>query len=300
MKITYLCLCLLLAVNVAIAQEKVVAVVNKEVITSKELKDFLDLLRLRLSLVYENEADLAREYNKQKEEALENLIEDRLIIQEAKAEKIEIPQERIDKKLEEFASRFTSRQHFEETLRSQGLSFGSLREKIREQLLIRQIIDEKVRSHIEISPSDITDYYKTHQEEFKRSDCIDYHLLKFAQKTRAYEVYDELRKAEDIEEILNKYSNILIKGTLAKDETRLEIEELFNLDEGQFSQPVEIDDEFYIFIVDRKRPGSFCSIAEVQDKVWNFVYQEKYIKKLSEWIESLKKKAMIKRFNYSP
>lgn len=299
MKIMCLCLCFFLVMNVAYASEKVVAVVNEEVITSKELKDFLDLLKVRLSLEYNDEADLLRAYNRQKQEALENLIEDRLIIQEAKAEKIEIPQERIDQKLEEFTSRFMSQQHFEETLRNQGLSFDSLRQKITEQLLIRGIIDEKVKARIEISPSDITNYYRTHREEFTLPDCIDYRFLKFVQKTRAYQVYEELTKAEDVGQALDEYSQILIKGTLTKGETRPEVEHLFNLEEGQFSAPLEIDDEYYIFIVDRKKPQSFCSIAEVQDKVWNIVYQDKYIEKLSLWIESLKEKAVIKKLNHS-
>jgi len=68
--------------------DKIVAVVNNKVITEKEVSDYLEMVRLRLSLEYKDKDKFNRTFAKEKKTALDGLIEDRLVVEEARKMKI--------------------------------------------------------------------------------------------------------------------------------------------------------------------------------------------------------------------
>ncbi|HEC68789.1 MAG TPA: hypothetical protein ENI31_00660 [Candidatus Omnitrophica bacterium] len=278
------------------ASNRIVAVVNKEIITEQELKNYINLLKLRLSLVYkESSPEFSREFKKEKEKALEKLIEDRLIIQEAKRENLAVPDKFIERKLKEFISSFKDEDEFMASLRERGLNLASLKEKIKEQFLIQALLDKEVKDKIEVKPYEVTQYYRAHLEEFNLSPSIEYKALKFSSQLIAFQVFQELKR-EGVEKILKEYSQNLIEGKLSKKEARAELKELFELKEGEISSPLQIEGEFMIFIINKKNPSQTPSLEEVKEKIWEKLYQEKFQKKLNLWLNSLKEKALIKRY----
>ena len=66
-----------------LAKDKIVAVVNKEVITQKDLTDFMNFMRLQLSREFSGEV-LEKKLSSLETDLLDRLIEDRLVLQEAK------------------------------------------------------------------------------------------------------------------------------------------------------------------------------------------------------------------------
>jgi hypothetical protein len=63
--------------------EKIIARVNDDIITYSEYNNELNRMRVELSRVYQGE-ELEKEFAKQKENALENIIHNKLLVQKAK------------------------------------------------------------------------------------------------------------------------------------------------------------------------------------------------------------------------
>lgn len=276
--------------------DKIIAVLNNEVITEKEIRDYLNMLQFTLQDQYQGE-ELLREYRKEKEKALDVLIEQKLIIQEAKRKKIEIPQEWIDKKLDTLISGFKNHISFEEYLADRGLTIDKIKQIIKNQLLVRQIINEEVSSHIKIFPSEVTSYYKEHFSEFYQPQEISYIALKFKSKYQVYQVYEEVRSSSHPEEVFEKYKDKSISGKINKEGARDELKGLFRLNKGAITEPIKIDEAFYIFRILEKKPQKIIPLSEVKETIWRKIYKEKFNKRLKEWINSLKEKAYIKIVN---
>jgi len=290
----------LIILNQGFCQDKIVAIVNNGVITEKEVKDYLNLVMLRLSVEEGDKAEFLDEYEKEKEGALERLIEEKLIIQEAYREGWDIPEEAVDERIYEYIVSFGSRHRFEDSLAAKGLTIASFKEKIKNQLLMRQIINDKVRGRVEITPFEITDYYESHREEFKEPSSVQYRALKFTKQEEAFNVFGQLQGGQSRQEVIDTYRDNLIKGNLKRGQSREELEVLFDLDEGEVSSPINLEEEFYIFIIDRKSPGRILTLEEAKDRAWDMVYQDNFKNVFSEWVNELKEKAVIKKLTDSP
>ncbi len=82
------------------AQDKIVAIVNKDIITQKDLNDFINFMRVQLSTQYQGK-QLESKIQSMKLDLLDKLIEDRLILQKAKKDNMGIDPDRIKAKINE-------------------------------------------------------------------------------------------------------------------------------------------------------------------------------------------------------
>jgi hypothetical protein len=85
---------------------KIIAKVNNQVITSKDLNDFYKILAYRL---LSDETDISLDDENFKKEVLDKLIEDKLILDQAKKEKLEVPAAWVEAKLNEMVAASPSR-----------------------------------------------------------------------------------------------------------------------------------------------------------------------------------------------
>ncbi|MCX7927484.1 MAG: SurA N-terminal domain-containing protein [Candidatus Omnitrophica bacterium] len=278
------------------AQDKIIAIVNQEVITQRDLDQFLNFMKVQLVRQYPLD-EVEQRIVQIRQDILERLIEDRLILQEAKKEKINVDETRVRAKKEEFKKRFSSQDDFEKTLVSQGMVVADLEEQIRNQLLMIGIIDKKVRSKIKISPSEITEYYDNHIQDFFIPEQRIFDTLIGQDKTKAEEAFriltetDNLQKAKEITGFTLSDFKAYADGQLKK-----EVEEvLFSMKLGGVSQPVKVGENFYIFKLKEIIPARQKSLAESSETIHNILYEKKMQQEMVRWIEGLKKKAFIKR-----
>ena len=76
------------------------------------------------------------------EQAVEALINARLVVQEAGNRGIEISQEDVDAAMNRIMSGFENEEKFKEALAKNGIEIEDLREQIREDLLINEILSQ--------------------------------------------------------------------------------------------------------------------------------------------------------------
>ena len=76
------------------AQDKIIAIVNSDVITQKDLNDFLNFMRMQLMTEYKGK-ELENKIQSMKLDLIDKLVEDRLILQQAKKNNIQIDEGRL-------------------------------------------------------------------------------------------------------------------------------------------------------------------------------------------------------------
>jgi len=276
------------------AQDKVVAIVNKDIITQKDLTDFLNFMALQLSAKYPS-WQVEERMEAAKADILNRLIEDKLILQEAKKDNLRVDENRLRAKMEQMIRQFPTTGDFEQSLAQQGLTPADIESKMREQMLIYSIVEYKIKSRIVVEPAEVTDFYQKNAEEFNEPEGRKVSAFIFTEQPLALEVLGFLSKGGKIQEAAENYSLPLEDfGVIRKGQSQKEIEDaIFNLQPGETSGLVKVGDRYYILKVEEVVAAKQHALAEVQDKIRSVIFENKMQEALVKWLDELKKKYYV-------
>ena len=153
--------------------DRVVAVVNDDIIAESELETRLKRVReqLRRSGTAPPPPDALRR------QVLERLILTRVQLQLARDSGIRIDDERLNKTLLRIAQQneLTLRE-FRDTLERDGYDFTKFREEIRDEIMISEVRKRRVENQINISQRDIDDYLSTMESRGTEADRHRYRI----------------------------------------------------------------------------------------------------------------------------
>lgn len=276
------------------AQDKIIAVVNNEIITRKDLDDSINFMRMQLSQKYKG-AQLEDKIQSMKADLMQRLIEERLILQEAKKKNINIDDSRIKAKINELKKRYNSEREFQDALSEQGMVEADLETKIREQALMFSLIDSDVRSKLVVKPAEITDFYNKNTAEFILPEQREFQSLVVDNESKAKDIFMSLQVGKDINNLAKEYSLNVNSFSAFKGELKKDLDDvLFNLKNGDITAPIKIKESFYVFKLNKIKQSRPQTLAEAQDNIYNLLYESKLQEALSKWIYGLKKSAYIK------
>jgi len=197
---------ILLIVNQPFAQQvidKVVAVVENEIILQSELNQYA------INLAFQMRIDPRREQEKfeqLKEQTLQNLINQKILLAKAEEDSIIVEERQVDTVLEEQINRMIQQVGSEEKLQEQlGMSISKLkrnfREDVRKNLMVEQLQQTKF-SKIKISRREVEEFYQTMKDslpELKETVDISHILV----NVKAGDV-SEQKAREKIADLLNQ------------------------------------------------------------------------------------------------
>ncbi len=276
------------------AQEKIVAIVNKEVITQKDFDDFLNFMRMQMSQEYKG-AQLDKKMESMKKEFLDKLVDDRLILQEAQKSKIQISPERIRERIDSLRRRYPSQEQFEQSLKAQGLVEADLEARAREQMMMYAVIEEKIKKNILITPSEITEYYNQHTEEFVSPETGEFDSLAADERVVALSAVKALSSGKDIDAVVQELYLSYNKVDLARGQLKKEVEDIiFGLKPGEVSEPVEISQKYYVFRLNKFNPPQKRTLSQAQEDIQNYLFNKGMQESMEKWIADLKKRSFIK------
>ncbi len=279
------------------AEDKIIAIVNNEAITQRDLESFLNFMRVQLSRQY-SAKELEEKIAVMRSDLLDRLIEDRLILQQAKKENLKADDGRVKAKVDELKKRYDSQTDFENSLKSQGLVEADLMNRVRDQILMFNIVETKIRDKIVIKPAEITQYYDKNPASFKLLEEREFQSLSGADEAKARKIIEDLRQGKDIKEAVKDSGFSLSAFSARKDgELKKDVEDLlFKLNIGEVSEPIKIKDSYYLFQLSKIRPSRQQTLSEVQDSIHAMLYEKKMQEAMVKWVEELKKKAYLKKF----
>ncbi|MBL7081970.1 MAG: peptidyl-prolyl cis-trans isomerase [Candidatus Omnitrophica bacterium] len=276
-------------------EDGLVAIVDNEVITQKDLNNFTNFMRLQLSGQY-SEQETEQRIKQMLPGLITRLIEDRLILQAAYKEDTPVDQNQIKSRLKQIRKKYSTEADFQNTLAAQGLSLAELELKIKEQLLIFEIINSKIKSNIVITPQEVTDYYYAHNEYFNQPEKRLVRFLIIEDSQLAQKLEKSIAKYKDLDAIAKEYSlEITNLGWVTLKQLKEEIADIvFDLETSGLSQICNIDKNFYIFEVKEiVPPAKKRSLPEVQQEAQQLLFESKMQEALVEWLNKLKSEAYI-------
>lgn len=155
-KLLLLCVTLLLPLSAAaqrtVLVDRIVAVVNKEVITATELDEAVARAERQLARM----GTQAPARNVLERQLLERLILDKAQLQRARDMGIRVDEVQLDRAVQRIAEENgMTLADFRRALESDGVSFDAFREDLREQIMLARVRDREVNDKIQVSDTEI-------------------------------------------------------------------------------------------------------------------------------------------------
>ena len=170
--------------------DKVVAVVNDEVITESELN--LHTLQMKKQILANKMQEPPESVLKK--QVLQHLINVDLQKQLAKHNQFEIDDEELNNAINKIAaSNNLSVTQLRKEITDGGLSWKDYRNNIREEILLAKVQQQAVSSSIDVSPEEIDDYFKTEKQSFRQKQT--YHLKNIVVALPDEPTSDDIQKA---------------------------------------------------------------------------------------------------------
>lgn len=282
--------------------DAIIAVVNDELITLKDLRDYIQ--SSYVSLVAEGQSDekIKAVMKDMEINGIKNLVEDKLILSKANTLGLQINDKLVKERLETLKSQYPSEKAFLDALVKHGVTLSDVKKKILDQLKIKYVVEHEVRSKIYVHPQEVTEFYKTDSEKFRKNERANLESIYIACKDDPEKARQKAGEAlhlvnteeKDFAETARKFSDTPSIGIVERGSLIPEIEEqIFKLNEGEISGLIETDTGIYIFKLLGKVPSQIAPLKDVKDAIYNFLFDQKFNQKLAAWINDLKKNAYI-------
>ena len=288
--------------------DKIAIVVNSEIVTQGEIDRMLEPIYEQYRTQYTGNV-LIKKLDEARQKIIEQLIEDRLILSEARRLNIEIDDKDIDDKVNDAVKRFGSMENFEKLLIQQHIAMRDLRMRYREQLMIRKAIDQKVGAKIQISPTEISDYYNKHPAEFVRPQTMKLRNILIRPREDlspekalelANQISKKLKEGGDFSELAKRFSEGpgAAEGGLMEDVKNADLmpgieKALSTLKEGDTSSVIQTNAGYHIFKIEEKKSAGTFTLFEVRRDVEDIIFRKKMHEKVELWLQGLKKNAYI-------
>ncbi len=291
--------------------DRVVAVVNKEIITLSEVEKRIP--PLKEEIVTEHRLEKQERMQAVCREVLERLIEEKLIDQEAKRAGIKISSKDIEATVEEIKRRNNANQEdLEKALAVEGLTIETYKKQIEKSLQRQKLINWEVKVEEKPGEKELREFYQNNISRYRTNETyrpgqILFVIPKGATpeeireiRKRCQKVLEQIRNGEDFGEMALLYSEDTSNkdhgdlGYFRKGELLPVFEkEALRLKVGEVSGIVRTDFGFHIIkLLDRKGTDPL-PFEEVNERVKADYYEGKMEKAFKQFLSTLKEKAII-------
>jgi len=288
--------------------DKVAIVVNNEIITYGEIDRMLSPAYEKYKTLYQGD-ELAKKLEEARQNIIAQLIEDRLILGEAKKKNVEVDDREVDSKIAETEKRFASKEGFDQALAAQHVTLKELRTRYKEQIMTRRMIDQKVGGTIMVSPSEINKYYEEHVNEFREPEEIKLRMILVRPKEgleglKALDLVNEikrrLREGGDFAALARTYSEGPnaedggLMGYVKREDLHPEIDKAIAvLKDQETSDVVQTSLGWQFFRVEEKKHPKTIPLSEARQMIEEKLFADKAKDKIKGWVDNLRKNAYI-------
>ena len=194
-------------------------------------------------------------------------------------------------------------------LERQGMTFEDFRRRIKEDLIIRELIHENVPEPI-ISPRRIEAYYQQHRDDYKLADQIKMRMIVLNKGDsperackRGEEILTQIKGGASFAEMASVNS----EGSQRKDggETGWEdltevnqalVKEINKLKPGEYSGVIETSDAYFLLLLEDRHAAHIKPLSEVRDDVERTLKNQESERLRKRWLERLRTKTYVGTF----
>ncbi len=284
------------AVSGSVTIDRVVAVVNDEVITLSELQ---------------------RELTKHKDAPderilLEDMIDRKLQMWAAKRDGMSVTDRELGEAVADIMKRNNmTKSQFETALGREGLTIDQYRSELREQMTMSRLINKYVRTGEGVDEADARAYYERNAAQFSLPEEVRVRQLVLplpakatpavaeAARVQAEELLARARKGEDFVALIHQYSSGPTReldgdlGFLGRGQAIPEIDEATrNLKPGDYAGPLRIGSTLQIIrLEDIRTPRK--PFEKVKDEILRTLGEQKLENNYRAWLQTLRADAHI-------
>jgi peptidyl-prolyl cis-trans isomerase SurA len=291
--------------------DRVVAVVNQEIITLSEVEKWTN--PLKQEIVTKDRLEKQDRVEALCRQVLEKLIEEKLIDQEVKKSGIKISSKEIEATLEEVKRRnAVTQEDLEKALAVEGLTLETYKEQIEKNLQRKKLISWSLKVEARAEEKELREFYQKNMDRYRTNETYRPSHILFAIpkeatpeetgeiRRKAQKVLERIKGGEDFGEMALLYSEDASSknrgdlGYFKKGELFPAFErEALRLKVGEVSGIVRSEFGFHIIkLLNRKGMDPF-PFEEVQEKVKADYYESEMEKAFKQYVSTLKKKAII-------
>lgn len=253
------------------AIDRIIAVVNDEIIIESELDARLPAVKRQLA---QQRVRLPSD-TVLKRGVLERMIMERLQLQVAAQLSLTVSQARVDEAVAQIAkeNRLTMAQ-FVEALKHEGVSLAQVRDQVRTQLLIQQLIDREINNRVSVSEAEVAQFLARNQNRDADAEFNLSHILVAVPETataeaieaargRAETLWNELKAGADFEQLAianSQDTKALEAGSMGWKKPgqlpALFVSAIDDMEVGGISEIVRSANGFHILKLNDKRGGA--------------------------------------------
>lgn len=292
--------------------DRIVAVVNEDIITLSELRDislpYLERMKAKFSLTYGKE-----EIKETEKQILNQLIDEKLVNQEADRLKIEITEKEVTMANREVIDRSKlTEEQFEQALAEDGMTIESYREQLRAEMKKMRLIDQEIKSKVHVTKKEIDEYYKMHRDEYNAPPEVrlqqilliipaESSIQEVEQiREKAEQILKAIKQGEDFNAMVKRYSQDSTAATggdmgiFRQGELFAALDEAaFTLMVGEVSPVIQTPRGFHIIRVLDKKDRQKMTEEEQREEIDALIYNQKVEDAFKQWIKELKKKSYV-------
>lgn len=287
--------------------ERIIAVVNDEIVTEQDLQVAMAPVAAQYRASFTGR-ELEERMREAREQFENKIIEDRLVLSEAKRRQVIVKDAEVDEMMAEVRNKFPSREMFLKALEDQGSTEKKLWNRFKDQLMGQKLVSYEVKSKVSVSPGEVNEYYRQHPDEFTQGDRVrlGHILVRIGARTeedakaQADRLMARISGGEPFEEIAKAHSEGAEAqeggemGWVTKGQLMGEIDgKVFSLEQGQVTEPIKSSLGYHIFKVNERQQFSIRPVAEVREEIQDRLFKKKLKERLEAWIAELKKNAYI-------
>ena len=269
-----------LANGLVCAQDRVIATVNGNKITSGDITK-----------------KLWWQYSAQ---GLSDIIDEKLLLEEAARLKIPYDVKEADKRFEALAAGYKDKKEFDANLKTVGWTASDVKELIKRQLLIKDtVITAKA---INFTDADIKTFFEQNKEKLGKAASVKLRQIFVGTQTEADDAYVALSAGADFAKLSGLKStdeNLRKKegdiGYISKGLLLPEIEkEIFALKPGQYTKAIATGNGYSLFKHETSKPGEPAKLDDALKADLKIALTNQAVtQKLPELVGELRKKANI-------
>ncbi len=273
---------------------RVLALVNQEQITADEFnREFKELM---LEPGKENAGTSLREL---KEAYLDQMIERKLIVQEARRSGLKVSQGELNQAISEIRMDYPG-EGFGERLGLKGVVLDEWKARLEEELLAEKMIRRVAQSRGETDDKEALRYYEAHPDLFQVRQKVRARQIVVADGEEAIQILKRLKRGERFEKIAREKSLGPEKekggdlGYFSQGEKPAEFDHVFTMGVGTISEVIKSPYGYHIFKLEEKIEARQMPFKEAKSKILQEIGQRKGEEEYQKWLKEIKGKAKVK------
>ncbi len=234
-----------------------------------------------------------------KEAYLEQIIERKLLTQEARRLEIQVTTEELNQALLEIKRDYPG-EGFGETLGVKGMNLEEWKHLLEEKLLAEKMARKSRTYPGVIDEKEAREFYESHRHLFQLPRRVRARQIVVADGNEALQIQKRLKKGENFEKLAKEKSLGPEKvqggdlGYFSQGERPAEFDHVFSLEVGAISDVIKSPYGYHIFKVEEKVESKELSFEEAKRTILQRLEQEKGEEEYQRWLKGLKEKAKVR------